>query len=261
MQAGDVLNNISAGVAPMGNISGNYIGGQEPVLATCGLPLIYTKDQFQDVIEASWSMYEDVLGRYDLKLLFVGDKPNVFWSAIPVESADDIPKMKFRSSSKSVSGTMAGLGAKSIVLPAADIYTSMSTGLVNSFTFGPLSGMAYNFYEVCDYIYLAPIFNGNTYFGVIREEAFNSLTPDVQKALLDTVEANRWMFWENEFPTAADSALQQEKMTVVDELNPELIQYIRDNGAKAAWQEWALKSPEAQAHLDIIFDVVGLSYK
>ena len=78
---------------------------------------------------------------------------------------------------------------------------------------------------------------------------------------MDTVEANKWMFWENEFPTAADSALQHEKMTVVDELNPELIQYIRDNGSKAAWQEWALKSPEAQAHLDIIFDVVGLSYK
>lgn len=261
MKAEDVLNNLAAGVANMGNISGNYIGGQEPVLATFGLPLIYTKAQYQSIIEATWSIYEDLLSSYGLKLLYTGDKPNVFWSTIPLESKDDIPKLKFRSSSKSVSGTMAGLGAKSIVLPAADIYTSMSTGLVNSFTFGPLSGMAYNFYEVADYIYLAPIFNGNTYFGVISIEAYNKLTPEVQKALVETVEVMKWMWWENEFPTAADTALQLEKMTVVEELNPELIQYIRENGAKAAWQEWAAKSPEVAAQMDIIFDIVGLSYK
>jgi TRAP-type C4-dicarboxylate transport system substrate-binding protein len=261
MAAEDVLNNISAGVAPMGNISGNYIGGQEPVLATMGLPLIYTKEQYKPIIEATWDIYEDLLAGYGLKLLYTGDKPNVFWSAIPIESPNDISKMKFRSSAKTVSDTMAGLGAKAIVLPAADIYTSMSTGLVNCFTFGPLSGMAYKFNEVCEYIYLGPIFNGNTYYGVIREEAFNSLTPEVQNALMETAEALKWNSWENEFPTPEDEALQRETMTVVEELDPDLVLYIRDNGAKAAWQEWALKSPAVQEQMDIIFDIAGISYK
>lgn len=262
MTGEELLDAISGGILKVGHVIGNYVGGQEPILATGGLPFLYAKKDSRAAIEAARPFCEDVLNKHGLKLLYICEFPNVVWSKILWDSVDVIPKLKLRTSSKPAIEAMESLGAKTIILQSAEIYTSMTTGLINCFSFGPISGSAKNFYEVSDYIYLSPIFNSAWVFGTINQQVFNSLSPEVQKAMVDLAkEYELPVFWESAFPTGEGLAKLEANLTVIDELPPEVVEYIQENAVKNAWQEWAAQSPEVEAQMDAIFAVLGKSYK
>ena len=147
MKGEEHLDAISGGVLKVGHVLGNYVGGEEPLLATGGLPFLYAKKDSRAAIEAARPFCEDVLNKHGLKLLYICEFPNIVWSKIPWESVDVIPKLKLRTSSKPAVKAMEALGAKTIILQSAEIYTSMTTGLINSFSYGPMSGLAKSFYE------------------------------------------------------------------------------------------------------------------
>jgi len=42
---------------------------------------------------------------------------------------------------------------------------------------------------------------------------------------------------------------------------PEVVEYMRENAAKAIWKEWAQESPEVEKQMDAIFAALGRSYK
>jgi len=262
MTGEELLDAISGGILKIGHVVGNYATGQEPILATGGLPLLYSKSESRAAIEAARPSCEDVLNKHGLKLLYICEFPNIVWSQIPWESVDDIPKLKLRTSSIPAVKAMEALGAKVITLQAAEIYTSMTSGLINCFTYGPMSGLAKNFYEVSDYLYLSPIFNSAWVFGTVNQQAFNSLSPEVQTAMVDLAkEYELPVFWESAFPTGEGLTTLEANLTVVDEMSAELVEYIRENAVKNAWKEWAAQSPEIEAQMDAIFAALGRSYK
>ena len=262
MTGQELLDAISGGVLKAGHVIGNYVGGQEPILATGGLPFLYAKKDSRAAIEAARPFCEDVLNKHGLKLLYICEFPNIVWSKIPWESVDVIPKLKLRTSSKPAVKAMEALGAKTIILQSAEIYTSMTTGLINSFSYGPMSGMAKSFYEVSDYLYLSPIFNSQWVFGTINQQVFDSLSPEVQTAMVDLAkEYELPVFWESAFPTGEGLAKLEANLTVIDELPPEVVEYMRENAAKAIWKEWAQESPEVEKQMDAIFAALGRSYK
>lgn len=262
MKGQEILDAISGGVLKVGHVLGNYVGGEEPLLATGGLPFLYSKKESRAAIEAARPFAEDVLNKHGLKLLYIAEFPNIVWSKIPWESVDVIPKLKFRTSSKPAIKAMEALGAQTIILQSAEIYTSMTTGLINSFSFGPMSGSAKSFYEVSDYLYLSPIFNSQWVFGTINQQVFNSLSPEVQKAMVDLAkEYELPVFWESAFPSGEGLAKLEANLTVIDELPPEIVEYIRENAVKSIWKEWAAQSPEVEKQMDAIFAALGRSYK
>ena len=262
MTGQEILDAISGGVLKVGHVLGNYVGGEEPLLATGGLPFLYAKKDSRAAIEAARPFCEDVLNKHGLKLLYICEFPNIVWSKIPWESVDVIPKLKLRTSSKPAVKAMEALGAKTIILQSAEIYTSMTTGLINSFSFGPMSGSANNFYEVSDYLYLSPIFNSQWVFGTINQQVFDSLSPEVQTAMVDLAkEYELPVFWESAFPSGEGLATLEANLTVIDELPPEVVEHIRENAAKAIWKEWAEQSPEVEKQMDAIFAALGRSYK
>ncbi|MFC1967303.1 TRAP transporter substrate-binding protein [Chloroflexota bacterium] len=142
-----------------------------------------------------WAPYKKEWDDLNLKLIM--DNPRgrmVVWAKEPIRTVDGLKGKKTRAMG-SFAKALDWIGGTPVAMPAGDVYTSLSTGILdagyNAFQYGLNVGLA----EVSSYVidlgvgatgYTAPIF--------INLDSFNKLPADMQQILIDagrdaTVEA------------------------------------------------------------------------
>ncbi len=106
----------------------------------------------------------------------------------PIHNPDDMKGIKFRvMGSPLMIDMVKNLGASAITMPMGEVYTSLQTGVIDGQENAPFVVKVWNVYEVQKYYTL----DKHTYsalFLIINEEFFQSLPPDVKKAVLDAGE-------------------------------------------------------------------------
>ncbi len=252
---------ISTGGFEMGAVNGNYMSGQEPIMATQGLPLVYTGEQYPAVKAANDPHFAKLAEKYNLTLLATMDYPNVMWTNIELNTIADVRNLQFRTSSSTACAALGYMGAECITMSGGDIYAAMATGLINGFSFSEGSHYSYKHYEVTNYGYLSPVFNGAAVLFVINNASLSSLFAEDQKILIDT-------FKEWEPKLVANAHLSPElladlktKETVFDSVSLDLVKEMQAAGPKQAWNEWAEKYPEVTPLMDSMFGAIGVDWR
>ena len=255
----EMLQIYGSGESKMGELSGGYLTGEEPVLGVGLLPFLNTAEQVPTKLDALQPYADKVLDKHNIKALMHYEWPNLLWSTIEVNTLDDIKKIKLRAHPP-VIDAISRLGGSGVTLPSAEVYQAFATGILNSAAYAITSGIGYGFPEVTNFLYLSPVLDGTPAWMVVNKDAFNSLPTDVQKVLIDTAkEYEPEMIDTFRYPTPEAMAELRAKMTVYPSLDPQLVEQIIKQGALPVWDKWTTEYPEVKPALDAMTSALGIS--
>jgi TRAP-type C4-dicarboxylate transport system substrate-binding protein len=253
----EMLGIYEAGIQKIGELGGSYLIGEMPLIALPGLPFLSTTEDIPLVLDTMRPYVQDALDKYNIMVLADWEYPNNLWSQFEVNTRDDVKKLKIRSHPPAIA-MLTNLGGSAITMPAAEIYQALATGIVNGVGFSVTGGINFGFAEVTDHLYLSPPLNSALAFMVVNKDALNSLPPDVQQVLIDTAkEFHPIVIDRVRYPTAEQLAELGKQVTIHDELDPQLVEWMVSQGALPYWDEWAVKFPETKDALNALLVALG----
>ncbi|WP_299362618.1 TRAP transporter substrate-binding protein DctP [uncultured Paracoccus sp.] len=248
--AEEIFPAVSRGVVQMGTISPAYIRDQ---VSTAGIAsgLAFA---FQNVWEAAY--FHKSLGLEDMLreeaaehgVYYSTDKvyPTEMVVTKPIEKLSDFQGLKIRSSG-ALSEFLTAAGAAGTYLPGPELYTALSTGVVDGAHWGASQGASsMGLYEVAKYHILPPLNIAGTDAFVINQAAIDALPEDVRQTLMSTLEEQFW-FRTNEYQyqerIALANAVKEQGVTVIE--LPEEVRTHLVEVALSTWDKEGEKSEKA----------------
>jgi TRAP-type C4-dicarboxylate transport system substrate-binding protein len=191
-----LLESVATGKADATDLAMPWLSGTYPLLNWGIIPNIVSSDPVEALGE-ELAVYEDPevmkildnrLKEVNLKFWFVTqwDPANGIWSKNEIKAIEDIKGMKM-----SVAGGFYGnlgaknMGASAVAITSAELAPAMMTGTVD----GVLTSLGYGYSiglaKVSKFYTLTPLNPTWTAYTVINRKKFDSMPPDLQKALMD----------------------------------------------------------------------------
>lgn len=169
---------------------------------TWGLPG-YTSSQFQKTmiaelpgaIPADMPGYQAILAAFDEHLAgeFPGTKALAIWTSEPqvfimrdkvVRSPADLAGLKVRVAGATAAEVATALGATPVQMPIGQVYNALQTGLIDGVITGASTLTDFKLDEVADAISIGAPLGRLTFYAVMGEAKYNSLS-DAHRAALD----------------------------------------------------------------------------
>lgn len=193
---GQLLESVATGKADAADLAMPWLSGTYPLLNWGIIPGIVNEDPVKALAE-ELAVYEDPkvmeildnrLKEVNLKFWFVTqwDPANGLWSKKEITTIKDFEGMKM-----SVAGGFYGnlgaknIGASAVAITSAELAPAMMTGTVD----GVLTSLGYGYSiglaKVSKYYTLTPLNPTWTALTVINRKTYDSMPPDLQKALMD----------------------------------------------------------------------------
>ena len=212
--------------------------------ASSALPLLVSSyDDAWALYEAAKPAYEEALARNNQMLLYAAPwPPSGFYTEAVLSAPADLEGLKMRTYDANSAEFAKGLGAEGLAIPFSELYTALSTGLINAVLTSSQTGVDASLWEVTDTFtrinYAFPLNMVS-----VNMDAFNALTEVEQAALVEAaaeVEAMQW-----EASSGADDAsaatLEENGMSVSSDVSGELQSAMEAVAAdlEANWLELA----------------------
>lgn len=249
-KAKEIFPAVSRNIVQMGTISPAYVQDKMSLAGIAsGLPF-----SFRNVWEAAYFHknlgFEDMLRKEAAVhgVYYSTDKvyPTEMVVKNPINSVADFNKLKVRSSGV-LQKFLTDAGAAASYLPGSELYTALSSGVVDGAHWGAAQGAnSMSLYEVAKH-HVKPALNiAGTDAFIISQKALDALPADVRKIVLQALDEQFW-FRTNEYEFQENVTLAKaikEKGVKVNTLPKE----VQDRMAKAAqktWQEEGKRSPNA----------------
>ena len=161
-----------------------------------------------------------------------------------VKTVNDWKGLKLRTYNAMTSALIGELGATAVQVPYSEVYTAMSSGIIQGNIASPQSAMDQKSYEVANYYNLWPI-SPIVYVLVVNKHLFESLPRDLQAAIDETSKKYEPILWANNFHNAEDTvkSLVQKGMELVPVDQTE-IKKVQDIMEKTYWKTWAREAGE-----------------
>ena len=193
---GQLLESVATGKADASDIAMPWLSGNYPLLTWGIIPNIVSSDPVKALGE-ELAIYEDPkvmeilderLKKVNLKFWFATqwDPANGLWSKKEIKTVEDFKGMKM-----SVAGGFYGnlgaknLGASAVAITSAELAPAMMTGTVD----GVLTSLGYGYSiglaKVSKYYTLTPLNPTWTAVTVMNRKTYDSMPPDLQKAMMD----------------------------------------------------------------------------
>ena len=243
-QGQEVLGAVRDGTLPIAENLMSNAQGDEPILGLTALPLLVgSYEEAQALYQAAKPAYEEALARNNQMLLYTSPwPPSGMYTEAAITAPSDLAGLKMRTYDANSAEFAAGLGAEGLAIPFSELYTALSTGLINAVLTSSQSGVDASLWEVTDTFtridYAFPL-NMVT----VNMDAFNALSEEEQTALLEAaaeVEAMQWEVSSSADDTSA-ATLEENGMTVSGDVAPELQTAMDEVAAEleASWLELA----------------------
>ncbi len=227
----ELLKAVKDATLPMSDILMGVVSGSDEIFGLSTIPLLVSSyDEARKFYEAAKPYYEMACDKWNQKLLYAAPWPRSgLYTKTPVTTLADIEGLKIRTYDKNGAEFLKRAGASPQSLPWGEVYTALSTGLIDSVLTSATSGKDGKFWEVLNNFtkinYSYPL-NMLT----INMDYWNSLSPEQQKALLEAAAETE------------DAQWQASQQSVVDSLK-----VLKDNGMAIAEM-----TPELKASLEAI---------
>ncbi|MGE0716693.1 MAG: TRAP transporter substrate-binding protein DctP [Alphaproteobacteria bacterium] len=165
----------------------NYLSRDAPEIANLLPPGIMLNEQrFPELLPMLHEMFQKIYDKHGVKLLTLMMAPNhtiEIFCRQPVSSLEQLRRYKLRVWEKAQVDTFSKLGVAASIIPQAELYIAMQTGVVDCATY--LAGFA----TTISLQEVAPNFSFITPYAlhphsiVLSKKAFDALPADVQKIL------------------------------------------------------------------------------
>jgi len=246
----DILDSIRQGVIEVGYTTYGYYHDFVPSFAfSYGMPGFLTNyyDNYNILymygLADLW--YDDLLDKTDGELLNWADLCDeaVMMSNEPITSMADFQGVKVRTLGKAAEW-FEMMGAVATFVPGSEIYTSLSTGIVDVAFYGSFSpNKDLKLYEVAKYYTMPPGLAGAATGHFISKQAFDSLPDDLQmylqnklvadwgrysKAYLDDILKSKHEIFEKQ---CTESRIPQEELDKMNALAWEVIDTMATDAA------------------------------
>ncbi|MES1928372.1 extracellular solute-binding protein, family 7, bacteria [Salinisphaera dokdonensis CL-ES53] len=246
---------VKRGTIQMGTIAPAYAQNQMSLAGIAsGLPFA-----FRNVWEVAY--FHKNLGFEDM-LREEAAEEGIYWSTDkvyptemvvdrPIESMEDFEGLKIRSSG-ALQTFLTEAGASASYIPGGELYTALSSGVVDGAHWGAAQGAAsMSLYEVAKY-HVKPALNiAGTDVFIINQKALDKLSPEDAKTVKDALNEQFWVRT-NEYlykeQLALAGAMEKDGVKIT-ELPPEVQKKLTEV-AQASWEEQGERSDKAAEALD-----------
>jgi TRAP-type C4-dicarboxylate transport system substrate-binding protein len=193
-KAADMLRMTQAGVIDIGYIAPSYVSDKMPNSEVAQLPGVF--DSACKGTLAYWKMARGgLLEKYDyapnkIRLLIEVVLPpyHIFTARQAVQSDKDVQGLKLRTTGGAQDLTLRSIGAVPVRMAAPDTYESLSRGTLDGLLFPIESVISYGLDKLVKHATDGVGFGSFIVAFSINQEVWNSLSPDVQKAMNDVAE-------------------------------------------------------------------------
>lgn len=255
----ELFNAVKRGMLEMVITSSAYPRDQVPLMDVCsGLPMNFSSPweaaYFHKVMGFD-KMVQQAFAEHGL--YYSPDKvyPTELSLKKPVRKFEDFNGLKLRSSGI-LQVYLSSIGAAASYLPGSEIYTALSSGVIDGAHWGAVQGSnSMGFYEVNKY-HLRPALNvAATDIVLINMKALKALPADLQKIVKDTLDAHFWARTkEYEILEAQTLAkVEKEKGVQVIQLPPEDVKKM-ETAAMAIWEDVAKRDPDNAKAVQMLKD-------
>ena len=244
---GNALKAVKDGVVPMTDMFIPFTAGGGKVFGISALPFVASSyaDAYK-LYQISKPVYEKTFKKWNQKLLYaVSWPPSGIYTKKAIKSTADFKGIKARTYDKNSANFIKLAGGSAVALPWGEVYSALSTGLVNAVVTSSESGKNGKLWEVLTNFtkigYAYPL-----QAVTINLDYWNSLDKMQQKAMLKAakeMEKAQWAISEN--LDKEDLAILAKHGMKISDPTPTLKKQLADVGAKM------LKSYLKDANSDI----------
>lgn len=244
---GNALKAVKDGVVPMTDMFIPFTAGGGKVFGISALPFVASSyaDAYK-LYQISKPVYEKTFKKWNQKLLYaVSWPPSGIYTKKAIKSTADFKGIKARTYDKNSANFIKLAGGSAVALPWGEVYSALSTGLVNAVVTSSESGKNGKLWEVLTNFtkigYAYPL-----QAVTINLDYWNSLDKMQQKAMLKAakeMEKAQWTISEN--LDKEDLAILAKHGMKISDPTPTLKKQLADVGAKM------LKSYLKDANSDI----------
>lgn len=248
---------VKRGTIQMGTISPAYAQNQMSLAGIAsGLPFA-----FHSVWEAAY--FHKGLGFEDM-LRDEAAEQGIYWSTDkvyptemvvnkPINSMEDFKGLKIRSSG-ALEKFLTEAGASATYIPGSELYTALSSGVVDGAHWGAAQGAAsMGLYEVAKY-HVKPALNiAGTDVFIINQKALDKLSDQDAKTIKDALDEQFWVRT-NEYLYKERLALakaMKEDGVKITTMPPEVQKKLTEV-AEGSWDDMAGRSDDAAKALDML---------
>ncbi|MEH7342439.1 TRAP transporter substrate-binding protein [Bacillus sp. JJ1532] len=256
----DHLKVVRDGTVPMADVLLSSVSGDAPLLGIGSLPFLYRDFKEYKILNEVARPYFDkvVEEKWNQKILYTSPWPLTgFWTKEEITSIDDFKGLKTRTFDDLTTRVSSAVGSTPSPLPFNEVYSALSTGVIDSVLTSTTSAVDSKFWEVLHY-YLPISVMAGTNALTINLDKFNSLDKETQDLILQ-----------------AGKEIEEELWNSVAELGKEMENIVNENGITTSKvsedlvlqleeltedirQDWLSKAPpEAQEIIDKFYEKAG----
>lgn len=186
----DTWEAVKGGIADIGTAFVGFFPGRFPVTEVAFLPGLsmgtnITAESSTRVIMDAYQKFPEMRAEYaDVKFLSLHSIEPAFVATRkkPVRQLEDLRGLKMRITGVYTTAFMKAQGAVPMLMPPSAMYENIQKRVIDGYAYSWDGFMSRKMYEVTDYVLDAKWYVG-AFFTVMNLKKWNSLPPDVQKAI------------------------------------------------------------------------------
>jgi len=225
----ELLKAIMDGTLPMSDILMGVVAGSEEIFGLSTYPmLVNSYTEAKVFYDAAKPHYERACAKWNQKLLYAAPwPPSGLFTKKPLATPGDLAGLKTRTYDKNGALFLEKAGGNPMSLPWGEVYSALSTGLIDSVLTSAVSGKDGTFWEVLEH-FTKINFAYPLNMVVINLDYWNAMNSEQQQAMLTIaaeIETAQW---------AASESSNEESLRVLAEnkiaiakMTPELQEALR----------------------------------
>lgn len=211
----ELLAAVRDNTVPLSDIFTSEVGGEEPLFLLTTMPFIMAdNDELVTFYEVAQPYFEKILEeKWNQKFLFGEFWPYAgFYTQSEVNSIEDMAGMNMRTYDQNGATVVEKVGGTPMPMPFSEVYSSLSTGVIDSVLTSSTTGVDGSFWEVLKYHVPTNVTAGYSIVTINLDE-FNKLDEQAKEALVQ-----------------AGQEMNEKALDIVTAENEEMLNILEENG-------------------------------
>jgi len=231
----------------------------DPVFDVFAQPSFYKNtEDIRRGLEIARPTINKAAADFNTEILYWSCKSIDMWnSTLPLPTVDSFKGVTMRAWNPTLGDLIAALGATPVVIPYAEKYTALATGVVQANACAPMGLIETKDYEVAKYYNLWPL-QPCIYVPFVNLDAFNGLPKDLQDIVTEAAQETEAGLWKAYLEGHDKAMAEANKVATVIEPTSEELDKERKIAEENIWKPWREKAgSEANALMDNIIKALG----
>jgi TRAP-type C4-dicarboxylate transport system substrate-binding protein len=251
MTGTELIRVLNAGILDAGEVVTGYVSGEVPMIEGAQMVGVYKDiDEARKAYEA-WlpAVVEPLSNRIGgVPLSSFGFTSQYLWTKQPINDLSDLKGKKIRIFAKAQSDYFTALGANTVSIPLAELYSALERGVIDGCITGAEVAAGAKYHEVVGYVTDLLMGPGAGYT-VVSRKAWRGLPPDIKKEFEAIIPQLRKISWDT---TKQDD---QENLEIVKSrgikatipVKPDWVPQLKKTAQDVVVPEWVKRSGGANA--------------